>query len=160
MGQPAGWQQNARRSEQAEAGRSVVTQDRSGSASRAEQSKRSFHDLRFAGHAGFFFRLEIVPGRRVVAADHSDRIGAFFERNEGVDFGRLRHDGNVARIQAAIVDGLKVGKAFLAAIVFAFIDRVIEAALVDRERFPNPVIVRRDALALRKLIQRDDELSS
>ncbi len=110
-------------------------------------------------HVALLFRFEVMPCFGVVAADDGDRIGALFQRHEGVDFGGLRHDRDVAGLQFAIVDDREVGIAFLAAVVLALVHGVLEAPLVDCERFPHAVIVRRDAFALWEFVERDDELA-
>src|SRR5712671_1323084 len=106
----------------------------------AIRASRSAHDLRLTGHAGLFFRFEVMPGFGVVAADNRDRIGAFLKCDEGVNLGRLRHDRDIAGPQAAIVDDFKVGITFLGPIVFSLIDGVFETAFVDRERLPDAVV--------------------
>src|SRR4030088_1015945 len=119
----------------------------------------SGHDFRLADHAGLFFWLEVVPKLLVVTANDGDRVCAFLERDEGVNLSWLGDDRNVSGLEPAIINHREIGVAFLRTVVLPLVHCVIEAALVDRERLPNSMVVRRDTLALGELVQRDDELT-
>src|SRR5689334_1833900 len=99
-------------------------------------------------HIGVLFRLVVMTIGLIRAADDSDAIGSVAEPGEAVDIGRRRDDRKVARLKDAIVGDPKLGRARDRLIVDALVNDVANSAPVDREGFPDAVVVRGYRLAV------------
>src|SRR6202521_5414541 len=158
-GRPKAVLQSARRSHRVPENRSSPQQNPSANVGPSDERAAVAQRLRGTNDVGIVFGPVVVTRSAVLAADDGDHEGPVGQCLETVKITGRDNHGDLARRELDVLDHPQLGMPFDLAVICPGINRVAQATTAYDDGLPNAVIVRRNQLVFRELIERERQLA-